>query len=222
MTPSARALMSDSKPASDQPPRRPWYYATKRVLDFIAALGGLLLLWPLLLLAAVAIKLDSRGPVFFIQQRVGRNFKNFGILKFRTMVTDAEQRGGQITFGADPRITRVGHYLRQTKLDELPQLFNVLVGQMSLVGPRPEVPRYVEMYREAYAYVLSVRPGLTDLASLKYRDEAEQLAASPDPAREYADRILPDKISLGRQYIDTASLTGDLAIVLKTFMRIAR
>jgi lipopolysaccharide/colanic/teichoic acid biosynthesis glycosyltransferase len=213
---------SATQQASDRPPRRPWYHATKRTLDFIAAVGGLLVLWPLLLIAAVAIKLDSRGPVFFIQQRVGRNFKNFGIFKFRTMVTDAEQRGGQITFGRDPRITRVGHFLRQTKLDELPQLFNVLVGQMSLVGPRPEVPRYVDMYREAYAYVLSVRPGLTDLASLKYRDEAEQLAASTDPAREYAERILPDKIALARQYIDSASLTGDLAIVLKTFVRIAR
>jgi lipopolysaccharide/colanic/teichoic acid biosynthesis glycosyltransferase len=213
---------SAAQQASDQPPRRPVYRAAKRTLDFLAAAGGLLVLWPLLLIAAVAVKLDSRGPVFFIQQRVGRNFKNFGIFKFRTMVTDAEQRGGQITFGRDPRITRVGHFLRQTKLDELPQLFNVLVGQMSLVGPRPEVPRYVDMYREAYAYVLSVRPGLTDLASLKYRDEAEQLAASADPAREYAERILPDKIALARQYIDSASLTGDLAIVLKTFVRIAR
>jgi lipopolysaccharide/colanic/teichoic acid biosynthesis glycosyltransferase len=213
---------SAAHPANEQPPRRPWYQTTKRGLDFVAAAGGLLFLWPLLLIAAIAIKLDSRGPVFFIQQRVGRSFKNFGIFKFRTMVTDAEQRGGQITFGRDPRITRVGHFLRQTKLDELPQLFNVLVGQMSLVGPRPEVPRYVEMYREAYAYVLSVRPGLTDLASLKYRDEAEQLAASADPAREYAERILPDKIALARQYINSASLTGDLAIVLKTFVRIAR
>jgi lipopolysaccharide/colanic/teichoic acid biosynthesis glycosyltransferase len=170
----------------------------------------------------VAVKLDSPGPVLFVQQRVGRNFRNFGILKFRTMVNDAEQRGGQITFGADPRITRLGRILRKTKLDELPQLWNVLRGEMSVVGPRPEVPRYVEMYREEYAYVLSVRPGLTDLASVKYRDEAEQLAGCADPAKEYAERILPDKIALARQYIDTATLAGDLGLVLKTFLRIVR
>lgn len=138
------------------------------------------------------------------------------------MVTDAEKRGGQITFGADPRITRVGRILRQTKMDELPQLWNVVRGQMSLVGPRPEVPRYVEMYREEYVYVLSVRPGVTDLASLKYRDEAEQLADSADPAKDYAERILPDKIALARTYIDTATFAGDLSIVLKTFLRITR
>lgn len=177
---------------------------------------------PVLAAAAVAVRLDSRGPVLFVQRRVGRNFRPFGIYKFRTMVTDAEARGGQITFGADPRITRVGHWLRKWKIDELPQLLNVLLGHMSLVGPRPEVPRYVEMYRDDYAYVLSVRPGLTDLASIKYRDESEQLAASTDPQREYAERILPDKIALARRYIAGASLAGDLAILFKTLVRIAR
>jgi lipopolysaccharide/colanic/teichoic acid biosynthesis glycosyltransferase len=201
-------------------PRRPFYRAAKRALDLCAAIMGLTLLSPLLLLAAIAVKLDSQGPVLFIQQRVGRNFRPFGIFKFRTMVSDAPQRGGQITFGADPRITRVGRFLRKTKIDELPQLGNVLLGHMSLVGPRPEVPRYVEMYREEYAYVLSVRPGITDLASLKYRDEAEQLATSADPAKEYAERILPDKIALAREYIDSASLLGDLGIILKTLLRI--
>jgi len=191
-------------------------------LDVVASACGLIALSPLLLLAALAVKLDSRGPVLFVQQRVGRNFRNFGIFKFRTMITDAERHGGQITFGADPRITRVGRVLRKTKIDELPQLFNIVVGHMSLVGPRPEVPRYVERYRDQYAYVLSVRPGLTDLASLKYRDEAELLATSSDPAEEYAQRILPDKIALARHYIDTASFTGDLGIVLKTLVRVAR
>jgi lipopolysaccharide/colanic/teichoic acid biosynthesis glycosyltransferase len=210
------------KDATSVPPRRPIYQAAKRTIDVLVSGCGLILLSPLLLLAAVAVKLDSPGPVLFVQQRVGRNFRNFGILKFRTMVTDAEKLGGQITLGADPRITRVGRILRKTKADELPQLWNVVRGQMSLVGPRPEVPRYVEMYRDQYAYVLSVRPGLTDLASLKYRDEAEQLAGTADPAKEYAERILPDKIALARQYIDTATLVGDLGIVLKTFLRIAR
>ncbi len=200
-----------------------WVYRTaKRTLDVGTAGLGLLLLSPLLLIAAVAVKLDSPGPVLFIQQRMGRGFHPFGIFKFRTMVSDAHKRGGQITFGADPRITRVGHYLRQTKLDELPQLGNVLLGHMSLVGPRPEVPRYVEMYRDDYAYVLSVRPGITDLASLKYRDEAEQLATSADPAKEYAERILPDKIALGRAYINGASFWGDLGIICKTLVRVAR
>jgi lipopolysaccharide/colanic/teichoic acid biosynthesis glycosyltransferase len=194
----------------------------KRTFDVLAAATGLLLLCPVLVIAAIAVKLGSRGPVLFVQQRMGRNFRPFGIYKFRTMVTDAERVGGQITFGRDPRITRVGHVLRQTKLDELPQLLNVLLGQMSLVGPRPEVPRYVELYRQDYEYVLAIRPGITDLASLKYRDEAEQLARSADPAKEYAERILPDKIALAREYIDTATFRGDLSIIFRTFVRIAR
>ncbi len=133
----------------DMPPRRPTYAAAKRLLDLTASGVGVLVVSPLLLLAAAAIRLDSPGPVLFIQQRVGRNFRPFGIYKFRTMVVDAEKRGGQITFGADPRITRVGRILRKTKIDELPQLFNVLLGHMSLVGPRPEVPKYVDMFRDA-------------------------------------------------------------------------
>lgn len=203
----------------------PWNLAfrfAKRLFDLLAAGTGLLLLSPVLVIAALAVKLGSRGPVLFVQQRMGRNFQPFGIYKFRTMITDAERVGGQITFGRDPRITRVGHILRQTKLDELPQLVNVFVGQMSLVGPRPEVPRYVDLYQADYAYVLSIRPGITDLASLKYRDEAEQLALSADPAKEYAERILPDKIALAREYIDTASFAGDLSIIFRTFVRIAR
>lgn len=216
-----------SAPTAKDSPRAvatPWGLAfrfTKRAFDMLAAGMGLLLLCPLLIVAALAVKLGSRGPVLFVQQRMGRDFRPFGIYKFRTMITDAERVGGQITFGRDPRITRVGHILRQTKLDELPQLVNVFMGQMSLVGPRPEVPRYVDMYREEYAYVLSIRPGITDLASVKYRDEAEQLALSADPAKEYAERILPDKIALAREYIDTASFVGDLSIIFRTFVRVA-
>jgi lipopolysaccharide/colanic/teichoic acid biosynthesis glycosyltransferase len=137
------------------------------------------------------------------------------------MVPNAEGRGGQITRHADPRITRVGQILRKTKLDELPQLINVFKGDMSLVGPRPEVPRYVEMFREDYAYILAVRPGLTDPASLKYRDEAAVLAGSDDPERLYAEQILPDKIALARDYIDRASMWGDLRLLLRTAFHFA-
>jgi lipopolysaccharide/colanic/teichoic acid biosynthesis glycosyltransferase len=220
-------LASSSPPDSnetsaDVPPRRPVYQGAKRIFDLLASAVGLLVASPLLALAALAVRLDSPGPVLFVQQRVGRNFRPFGIYKFRTMVADADRRGGPITFGADPRVTRVGRWLRRSKIDELPQLVNVLLGHMSLVGPRPEVPKYVDMFRDDYTYVLSVRPGLTDPASMKYRDEAEQLAASPDPGREYAERILPDKIALARQYIAGATFAGDVGILLKTLLRIAR
>jgi lipopolysaccharide/colanic/teichoic acid biosynthesis glycosyltransferase len=220
-------LASSSPPGStetsaDAPPPRPIYGAAKRAFDLVASALGLLLASPLLALAALAIRLDSPGPVLFVQQRVGRNFRPFGIYKLRTMAADAQDRGGSITFGADPRITRVGRLLRKTKIDELPQLLNVLWGHMSLVGPRPEVPKYVEMFRRDYVYVLSVRPGLTDLASIKYRDEAEQLAASSDPEREYAKRILPDKIALARQYVAGATFFGDVGILLRTLVRIVR
>ncbi|MGD9722113.1 MAG: sugar transferase [Pirellulales bacterium] len=217
----------DPAPAGTLPsetaiPRRPIYHTSKRLLDMTAAGLGLVLLSPLMLALALAIRLDSRGPVLFVQRRMGRNFVPFGVYKFRTMVTDAERRGSQITAGDDARITRVGRLLRASKLDELPQLFNVLRGEMSVVGPRPEVPKYVEMFRQDYALVLSVRPGLTDPASIKYRDEASVLGASPDPEREYVERILPDKIALARAYVAQASLLGDLGLVLKTLVRIAR
>lgn len=214
---------AESGPATTGTHCARWGYAVlKRSLDLTASGIGLLVLCPLLAAAALAVRLDSAGPVFFLQQRVGRNFKPFWIYKFRTMVVDADKRGGQLTAGADPRITRVGRFLRKTKIDELPQLYNVLRGDMSLVGPRPEVPKYVEMFRNDYAYVLAVRPGLTDPASVKYSDEAAILAASDDPEREYIRRILPDKIALARQYISQASFSGDLAIMLRTLLKIAR
>jgi lipopolysaccharide/colanic/teichoic acid biosynthesis glycosyltransferase len=181
-----------------------------------------MLLSPLFLLAALAVRFDSRGPVFFVQQRVGRNFVPFGILKFRTMVVDAEARGGQITSGHDPRITASGRWLRKTKFDELPQLINVLRGDMSLVGPRPEVPKYVDMFRDEYVRILTVRPGLTDPASIKYRDEAAVLAASDDPERAYVEQVLPDKIALARDYVARATLCGDLWLLMQTFLRILR
>ena len=188
----------------------------KRLFDLLSALVGLLFLSPLFLVVAILIKLDSRGPVFFRQDRMGKAFRPFLILKFRTMVRDAPNKGGPITFGEDPRITRIGRFLRKIKIDELPQLINVLKGEMSIVGPRPEVRRYVELFREDYEEILTVRPGLTDLASLKYRDEAAILGASHDPEAMYVKYILPEKINLAKEYVRRSSLTFDLILIFKT------
>lgn len=194
----------------------------KRTFDIVSSGIGLILLCPLLLIVALLVKLTSKGPVFFRQERMGRNFKPFRINKFRSMVPDAPQRGAQITAGRDPRITRVGAILRATKIDELPQLLNVLVGDMSVVGPRPEVPRYVEVYRDRYAEVLSVRPGITDLASLKYRDESALLGEADDPEALYVNEILPDKIDLAIEYIRTQSFWLDMSVIFRTFWKIVR
>jgi len=193
----------------------------KRAFDLLASASGLVVLAPLLLLIAVAVKLDSPGPVLFRQERVGRNGRIFRIRKFRTMVRDAPRLGGAITVGRDPRITRVGHVLRRYKLDELPQLIDVLLGDMSLVGPRPEVPKYVALYPPGIRErVLSVRPGLTDNASLAYIDENAQLAGAADPEREYVEKILPEKLRLYVEYVDNRSLALDLSIIGRTAARI--
>ena len=193
----------------------------KRAFDLLAAASGLAVLAPLLLLIAVTVKLDSPGPVLFRQERVGRNGRIFRIRKFRTMVRDAPRLGGAITVGRDPRITRVGHVLRRYKLDELPQLIDVLLGDMSLVGPRPEVPKYVALYPPGIRErVLSVRPGLTDNASLAYIDENAQLAGAADPEREYVEKILPEKLRLYVEYVDNRSLALDLSIIGRTAARI--
>lgn len=194
----------------------------KRTADVLVAGLGLLLTSPLLLAAALAVKLTSRGPVLFRQERMGRAFRPFCINKFRTMVVDAPRLGAAVTAGRDPRITRVGHWLRLTKVDELPQLWNVLVGEMSLVGPRPEVPKYVELFRSDYEEVLRVRPGITDLASVKYRHEAELLGAAADPERCYVEQILPDKLALAKQYIREQSLWLDLKIAWQTLVAVGR
>lgn len=193
----------------------------KRGFDVLASLAGLVLLSPVLAVVALAIKLTSPGPVFFRQERVGRGFRRFEILKFRTMVPDAPKLGGQLTAGEDPRITRVGRLLRKIKLDELPQLINVLKGDMSFVGPRPEVPRYVEIFRDDYRELLTVRPGITDLASLKYRDESEVLGRSSDPETTYVEQVLPEKIALGKQYLRRSSLWFDVGLIFKTLFRLA-
>lgn len=189
----------------------------KRLFDIVASLLGLSLLWLPGLLVAFWIKLDSAGPVFFRQERVGRFGRTFRIHKFRTMRTDAERIGGSLTVGTDARVTRAGRWLRAHRLDELPQLIDVLRGEMSLVGPRPEVPRYVAMYPAALRdRVLAVRPGITDPASLAFRGEADLLAAAHDPEREYVEVILPKKLALAADYAAHATLWTDLGIVART------
>jgi len=183
---------------------------------------GLLLLAPLLVVVALLVRLTSRGPVFFRQERMGRAFRPFGIYKFRSMVQDAPKKGSLVTFGADPRITRVGHFLRAAKIDELPQLINVLMGDMSLVGPRPEVRKYAEMFREDFAEILRVRPGITDPASIKYRNEAEILGRSENPEKEYIEQVLPEKIRLAKEYAQNPSLWLDFVIILKTIHVVGR
>ncbi len=187
-----------------------------RTIDCIIASAGLLLLSPVLALVALLVTLDSPGPVFFRQRRIGRHFRPFLIYKFRTMDNDAEQRGPQVTSADDRRVTRVGHWLRLTKLDELPQLINVLVGDMSLVGPRPEVPHYVDLFRDDFAEILAVRPGITDPASLKYRHEALLLDRPGGAEAAYVNEILPDKIRLATLYVKQASPLYDLRVLCRT------
>lgn len=176
---------------------------------------------PALATIGAAVKLDSRGPMFFGHERVGRDGKRFRTWKFRTMVQDADKMGAEVTAGGDPRVTRVGRILRATKLDELPQLYNVLVGDMSLVGPRPEVPHYVELFRDDYEEILKVRPGITDEASIEFRDEEKILAEADDPEKEYVERIAPRKISLYKKYVREMSLHNDLSILVKTLIKVA-
>jgi lipopolysaccharide/colanic/teichoic acid biosynthesis glycosyltransferase len=179
----------------------------------------LLLLSPILIAVALALWLDFGSPVLFRQERVGLRFRRFNILKFRTMRVAS---GPSVTVAGDDRITRVGKFLRRTKLDELPQFWNVLRGDMSLVGPRPEVPEYVELFRERYGIVLTVRPGITDLASIHFRNEEEILSRSSEPLKVYAERILPAKLDLAEEYIRTRTGFGDISILLHTATAIVR
>lgn len=188
----------------------------KRTLDLILSLFGLLLSSPLLFIIAALVKITSSGPIVYRHVRVGLGGQPFGVMKFRTMVQDADRHGPAITSATDPRITPVGRWLRRLKLDELPQLWNVLKGDMSLVGPRPEAPRYVESYSPAQRRVLSVRPGITDLASITYRHEEELLTGHADLDRYYREVILPDKLNLNLVYLDRMSLLYDLSLLVRT------
>ncbi len=192
----------------------------QRLFDVTMSAVGLVLLSPLLLVAALAVRLSSPGPVFFKQVRVGRGGQEFEILKFRTMAVDAERKGGQLTVGSDPRVTRVGRFLRASKIDELPQLVNVLRGEMALVGPRPEVPRYVALYTHDQRRVLDVRPGITDPASVAYRDESAVLANHPDPERLYVQEIMQDKLRLNLDYLARRTFSSDIKVILGTLARI--
>ena len=195
----------------------------KRFFDLIFAVPGIVALLPVFLFIGILIKWDSKGDVFFRQERVGRYGKVFRIYKFRTMVVDAESYGKQITVGRDARITRVGELLRKYKLDELPQLFNVVLGDMSLVGPRPEVPRYIAEYsQEDREIVLSVRPGITDNASIEFRAESEILGKAKNPEREYIDVVLPIKIGYYKEYAARHNVGTDFVIILKTIAAICR
>jgi lipopolysaccharide/colanic/teichoic acid biosynthesis glycosyltransferase len=187
----------------------------KRTLDLILSLVGLALLWPLLASLALWIKLDSPGPVLYRGKRVGKDGQPFHMCKFRTMELGAESRGPAVTYRDDPRITRAGRFLRRTKLDELPQLFNVVKGEMSLVGPRPEDPKYVALYTEEQRQVLSVEPGITGPTQLEYRDEASMLDGD-SVDEEYVSRLMPQKLRLDLEYVRTRSLMLDLRILWRT------
>jgi len=213
----AMHLGPDSETA---PPQRPFLEdAAKRLGDIVLAAAGLCTLWPVLAATAIAVKLDSPGPVFYRGVRTGLGGTPFRIYKFRTMVVDAEKMGGPSTGRSDPRVTRVGAILRRTKLDELPQLINVLLGDMSFVGPRPEVPEYTRLYRGEEAVILSVRPGITDLASIRFANMDEELG-DEDPDRVYRERVMPVKNALRVKYVEERSLLGDARILLQTAARL--
>lgn len=195
----------------------------KRCFDLFFTIPGVIILMPVFFLIALWIKIDSSGPVFFRQQRVGLSGIPFGIYKFRTMVVDAEKYGKQITVGEDSRITPSGKFLRKYKLDELPQLLNVLIGDMSLVGPRPEVPQYVAEYSEDIRkIVLSVKPGITDYASIEYKDENQVLGRAADAEKAYIEEVLPIKLKYCVQYVRERSLWLDFMLIIRTFMAIIR
>lgn len=194
----------------------------KRALDLAGAVFGLVSLAPVFVLLACWIRLEDGGPAFFRQERIGQGGEPFRLWKFRTMVPDAEKLGAQLTVGADRRITRPGRWLRRFKIDELPQLFNVLRGEMSLVGPRPEVRRYVNLYTAEQRLVLGFLPGITDPASIRFSNESEILASSSDPERAYVETILPEKIRLNLAYAAQATLWTDLSVVWKTLVRLIR
>ncbi len=192
----------------------------KRIFDIAIGIVGLLLIWPVLLLIAILVKVEDGGDVLFRQERVGRDGRPFRMWKFRTMVTDSENLGPQLTAAHDDRITTVGALLRQLRLDELPQLFNVLAGEMTMVGPRPEVQKYVASYTAAQRRVLALTPGITDRASIEFLDEAGLLRGEPDPEQFYIERIMPEKIRINLEYAERATRSRDLMVIIDTVRRI--
>ena len=193
----------------------------KRIFDIILSLFGLMILFPFMLIIAILIKLDSKGPVFFKQVRVTKNGREFKIFKYRTMKIGSDKYS-QITVGKDDRITKIGMFLRKYKLDEIPQLINVLLGDMSLVGPRPEVPKYVALYTEGQKEILKVRAGITDYASIEFSDENDLLASEADPEKAYIEKIMPKKIELNKKYLSEISMLTDIKIILLTIKKILK
>ena len=193
----------------------------KRIFDIILSLFGLIILLPFMLIIAILIKLDSKGPVFFKQVRVTKNEREFKIFKYRTMRVGSDKYS-QITVGKDNRITKVGVFLRKYKLDEIPQLINVLIGDMSLVGPRPEVPKYVALYTDEQKEILKVRAGITDYASIEFSDENDLLASEEDPEKAYIEKVMPKKIELNKKYITEISILTDIKIILLTIKKILK
>ena len=192
----------------------------KRCFDIFASFNGLLLLSPFFILISIVIILDSKGGVFYKQVRVGKNNSDFKLFKFRSMSTGSDKKGLLTVGGRDSRITRSGYFIRKYKLDELPQLLNVLFGDMSLVGPRPEVRKYVDMYNAEQMKVLSVKPGITDYASIEYSNENELLAKSSEPEKTYIEEIMPAKLLLNQKYIIEQGLLTDIKIILRTIGKI--
>lgn len=192
----------------------------KRCFDIICSALGLVLLCPLFIGVAVWIKLDSEGPVFYRQVRVGRKNVDFRIFKFRSMVVNSDKKGLITVGGKDARVTTAGYYIRKYKIDELPQLINVFVGDMSFVGPRPEVRKYVDLYTTEQLHVLDVRPGITDAASIKYRNENDLLAAQSDPEQYYIQVVMQDKLRINLEYVASHTFIGDIKLILETFKSI--
>lgn len=192
----------------------------KRLLDIIVASIALLILFPFMLIICLCILLESKGGLFYKQKRVGKNKMLFNLYKYRSMKKNADKEGLLTVGGKDPRVTRVGYFLRKSKMDELPQLINIIKGDMSIVGPRPEVPKYVALYDENQQRVLTVRPGLTDLASIKYIDENALLEKAENPEEFYIQKIMPDKLHLNLEYIDNKSFAKDFRIIFQTLIRL--
>ena len=193
----------------------------KRIFDITLSLFGLIILLPFMLIIAILIKIDSKGPVFFKQIRVTKNGKEFKIFKYRTMRVGSDKYS-QITVGKDGRITKIGSFLRKYKLDEIPQLINVLIGDMSLVGPRPEVPKYVALYTDEQKEILKVRAGITDYASIEFSDENDLLALEEEPEKAYIEKIMPKKIELNKKYVSETSVLTDIKIILLTIKKILK
>jgi lipopolysaccharide/colanic/teichoic acid biosynthesis glycosyltransferase len=198
------------------------YFFIKRILDILITSIGIILFFPVIIAVSLIILISSGYPVFFLQERVGKDWKIFKIVKFRTMVKNADKMGSGVSSHDDYRITNIGKFLRRFKIDEIPQIFNVLLGDMSLVGPRPELLKYAEYYLDDYSEILKIKPGITDYASLEFRNESELLRHPDDNEKIYLNKILPDKIKLYKKYLKEANLTTDIKIIFSTFKVIIR